>query len=346
MTSWYICSSVTMFSAIEGTHQDSGTPKSDFLYDLVYTCEKISEELEPADWSEDFKEWELFMNECANCNLLKEDSNFALPKSTKPVHGKKRQAEQELQDQDASRDEDPDAHFPERDNKASSSKSATAKNSKPKSFTKPKFKDASTVKEVAVTTIAKVQPCKQIKTQMGSVKDKLSTGNSHAAHAQVHATVKDEGNASMSKGKGKAATSATVETNPLSTYYYIEKVPMPIHKDEYQALLKAPPVAGANIVALARPGGRAYALSMPSLHRGTPPTVSWHYLLRPLLNVFKSTANAVAQASLHYWSELYKALCVTYNAIRSEGADALKGSELVLAAWCSFNTDTLCLVAT
>ncbi len=114
--------------------------------------------------------------------------------------------------------------------------------------------------------------------------------------------------------------------------------------------------AGANVAALARSGGRAYALSVPSLFRGTPHVVSWLYLPRPLLNVsrhllvcsflfqtifldirtafdrasaslqvFESTANAVAQASLHYRSELYEALRVAYNAIRSEGADALKG---------------------
>ncbi len=44
-----------------------------------------------------------------------------------------------------------------------------------------------------------------------------------------------------------------------------------------------------------------------------------------LLQVFESTANAMAQAALHYWSELYEALCVSYNAIRNKGADALKG---------------------
>ncbi len=43
--------------------------------------------------------------------------------------------------------------------------------------------------------------------------------------------------------------------------------------------------AGANVAALARSGGRAYALSTPSLFRGTPHVVSWLYLPRPLLNV-------------------------------------------------------------
>ncbi|PBK84995.1 hypothetical protein ARMGADRAFT_1087905 [Armillaria gallica] len=90
---------------------------------------------------------------------------------------------------------------------------------------------------------------------------------------QVYAAVKDKGKASMSKGNGKATAPATVKINPLSTYYYIEKVPVPIHKDEYQALLKAPPAvssvwAGVNVAVFASPGGRAYALSMLSLCGG------------------------------------------------------------------------------
>ncbi|PBK84806.1 hypothetical protein ARMGADRAFT_1036754 [Armillaria gallica] len=306
-----------LVSAIEGACQDNGTPKSDFLYDLVYTCKRISKELEPADRSEDFGEWELFMNECSNHDLLKEDSNFVLPEATKPVHREKHQAEQELQDQDTSGDKDPDAHFPGRDNKASSSISATAKNSKPKSSTKLKFKDASTIKEVADTTTAKVQPHKQIKTQTGSVKEEPSTAkgeSSHATRAQVHATVKDEGDTSMSKGKGKA----TVEIEPLSTYYYIEKVPMPVHKDEYQSLLKAPPMPLYGL-------GQTLRCLPDQEEEPMLFAVSWHYLLRPLLSVFESTANAAAQASLHYRSELYEALHIAYNAIRSEGADTLKG---------------------
>ncbi len=43
------------------------------------------------------------------------------------------------------------------------------------------------------------------------------------------------------------------------------------------------------------------------------------------LQVFESTANAMAQAALNYRSDLYQALRISYNAIRNEGADTLKG---------------------
>lgn len=62
--------------ALDNARRHAGTPKSDFLYNLVFTCEKVSKELQPADRSEDFGEWELFMNEQANVSAGCDVSSF------------------------------------------------------------------------------------------------------------------------------------------------------------------------------------------------------------------------------------------------------------------------------
>ncbi|KAK0214633.1 hypothetical protein EDD85DRAFT_963081 [Armillaria nabsnona] len=96
--------------------------------------------------------------------------------------------------------------------------------------------------------------------------------------------------------------------------------------------------AGVNVAVFVSQVGRAYALSMLSLCRVSLDS-SFLFLSEPffldictafdhtstLLQIFESTANAAAQAALHYWSELYEALHVSYNTIWNEGADALKG---------------------
>ncbi len=109
---------------------------------------------------------------------------------------------------------------------------------KPKSL-KSRFEGTATMEEVTDTTTAKVQPHKQIKTQTGSMKDEPSTGeylflcclmlysfvhlakgeSSRAAQAQTRAMVKDEGDASVAKGKGKAAALATVDIIPVSSMF-------------------------------------------------------------------------------------------------------------------------------
>ncbi|SJL18184.1 uncharacterized protein ARMOST_21762 [Armillaria ostoyae] len=351
--------------ALDNARRHAGTPKSDFLYNLVFTCEKVSKELQPTDRSEDFGEWELFMNEHANRELVKEDAKLVLPESAQSTRGQKRRAEDELHDEDASGDDDPDVQPSINDElpKASSSKGVpSAKNPRLKNLPKSKFED--TAKGGATgTAIVKPQSRKQIKMQTGSVKDEppVDKGeSSRAARAQSRPTGKDEGDAGAPKGKGKAAASSNqAEITAVSTYSYIEKVPVPIHKDEFQALLQAPPepsygcaqcsssVQSADCIFQgwgkhcsvcqtgkkslcsyrAEPLQRYAARRELALFAESTPEYIRAALNRATsaLHFFETSAHAAAQAAVYYRSELDDALRVCYNAVRSEGADALTG---------------------
>ncbi|SJL19029.1 uncharacterized protein ARMOST_22636 [Armillaria ostoyae] len=351
--------------ALDNARRHAGTPKSDFLYNLVLTCEKVSKELQPADCSEDFGEWELFMNEQANRELVNEDAELVLPESTKPARGQKRRAEEELHDDDASGDDDPDVPAPAKSEapKTSTSKGVpSAKNPGLKKVPKPNFDTTAAKDATTGTAIVKPQSRKQIKTQTGSVKDEPSVDkgeSSRAARAQSRAVVKDEGDTGTSKGKGKSAASThQAEITAVSTYSYIEKVPVPIHKDEFQALLQAPPepaygcaqcsssVQSADCVfqgwgkrcSVCQIGKKSlcsyraeplqrYAArrELALLAESTPEH------LRTALNratsalqIFETNAHAAAQAARYFRNELDDALHICYNAVRSEGADALK----------------------
>ncbi|SJL12370.1 uncharacterized protein ARMOST_15796 [Armillaria ostoyae] len=369
--------------ALDNARRHAGTPKSNFLYNLVFTCEKVSKELQPADRSEDFGEWELFMNEQANRELVNEDAELVLPESTKPARGQKRRAEEELHDDDASRDDDPDVPAPAKSEapkvllpplfwlslvlmltvQTSTSKGVpSAKNPGLKKVPKPNFDTTAAKDATTRTAIVKPQSRKQIKTQTGSVKDEPSVDkgeSSRAARAQSRAVVKDEGDSGTSKGKGKSAASThQAEITAVSTYSYIEKVPVPIHKDEFQALLQAPPepaygcaqcsssVQSADCVfqgwgkrcSVCQIGKKSlcsyraeplqrYAArrELALLAESTPEHIRTALnRATSALQIFETNAHAAAQAARYFRNELDDALRICYNAVRSEGADALK----------------------
>ncbi|SJL18290.1 uncharacterized protein ARMOST_21875 [Armillaria ostoyae] len=351
--------------ALDNARRHAGTPKSDFLYNLVFTCEKVSKELQPADRSEDFGEWELFMNEQANRELVNEDAELVLPESTKPARGQKRRAEEELHDDDASGDDDPDVPAPAKSEapKTSTSKGVpSAKNPGLKKVPKPNFDTTAAKDATTRMAIVKPQSRKQIKTQTGSVKDEPSVDkgeSSRAARAQSRAVMKDEGDTGTSKGKGKSAASTNqAEITAVSTYSYIEKVPVPIHKDEFQALLQAPPepaygcaqcsssVQSADCVfqgwgkrcSVCQIGKKSlcsyraeplqrYAArrELALLAESTPEHIRTALnRATSALQIFETNAHAAAQAARYFRNELDDALRICYNAVRSEGADALK----------------------